>query len=167
MSHHAHSTQHSRGAATKNPLAYVRTVQEKRKPLGWLECSADEFFRLLTLHSAGKINLLAMPETSADTLDDEPEEDEREDVTEQPPAPSPLAPPSAVKRGTLARNKASAGVVRQVVASADRPLTVIEIAHKAKLSPAAVRAAIRRGKTFFQCAGLDEDGHTKLWGKKV
>ena len=78
MSHHAHGTQHAHHSATKHPTAYVRTVQEKRPPVGWLDVPADEFMRLLSLHNAGAINLLTMPETAADAVElsaDEPEED--------------------------------------------------------------------------------------------
>ena len=55
---------------TTTPLAHVRTVQVKSKPVGWLECTANEFLRLLAEHEAGKINLLEMPECANDADDD-------------------------------------------------------------------------------------------------
>lgn len=153
----AHGTRQVYGGATTQPLAHVRTVQVKRKPLGWLDCNVDEFLRLLALHESGKIDLLQMPETSANDCDDLDDETPVEQVVQ--------AAPEVNQRRPVTRNKASAGMVRQVVATANRPLTVDEIARKAQLSPAAVRSAIRRGRAFFACAGVAGDGHTKLWRK--
>ena len=152
MSHHAHGTQYSRGCATKKPLARVRTVQEKRKPLGWLECSADEFVRLLALHDAGKINLLTMPEYSTD----DPEKAE-EVEGEQAPQPAPRSQSGV----TIERNYAGAGMVRQLLARAAAPMTIVEIAHKLGLSVNAVRKIVRSDKEHFVCVGVD--GHTKRW----
>jgi hypothetical protein len=81
----AHNGRHVYRGATKIAHAHVRTVYPQRKPLGWLECSADEFFRLLALHEAGRINLLTMPELSADNTS-EVDPDEPEQMQPQPEA---------------------------------------------------------------------------------
>lgn len=152
MSHHAHGTNHNHGHATRSyAIEPVRTVQVKRKPLGWLECNVDEFVRLLALHESGKINLLQMPETSADDCDDETVADGTQSAEETKPR----------RLETVSRNMASTGMVRQALGRSHLPLTASEIARTTGLTENAVKAALRRNPQWFACVGTHEKA--KLW----
>ena len=74
-----HREMHTKaGASRLYPVSPVRVVQTQRKPVSWLECSTDEFMRLLAQHEAGEINLLAMPEMAGDEVEIEPDAEEVE-----------------------------------------------------------------------------------------
>lgn len=150
MSHHAHGTNRSYGHATRPvPTLPVRTVQDRRQTDGWLECSAEEFMRLLSLHNAGKINLLEMPETAADAVDELPEDE----ANEQPTDPRRL--------GVVSRTKGSLGIVITAVSQSLTPMTVREIVGKTGLTEGAVRGILQKNPRWFTCVSVD--GHVKRW----
>lgn len=152
MSHHAHGTNRSYGHATRPmPTLPVRTVQERRHTAGWLDCPADEFMRLLALHNAGEINLLEMPETAADVVDEPPEEEADEQ--------------SAIPRrfGAVNRDMGSAGRVVNLLSQA--ALTVQEITQKTGLTASAVRTVLHRNPQWFVCVGVED--HAKRWKRVV
>lgn len=155
MSHHAHGTNKVYGHASRTPLAHVRTVQQKRRPLGWMECSVDEFLRLLALHQAGKINLLKTPEYATDDIDDEPED-------EQPVVEKPLG---KARRSAASRVPgATCVLVRQTLAHSSDPMTSEQIARQTGATNNAVRTVLRRNPQWFACAGTE--GQALLWVAK-
>ena len=144
--------------STTTPLAHVRTVQVKSKPVGWLECTANEFLRLLAEHEAGKINLLEMPECANDTDDDDA--DDTDDKPAAQPAASREADPLIFNRG------GTAVMIHQCLTVAGCPLTPEAIARHCGRSLNAVRSALRRNPTMFVIAGdAREDGRKKTWAK--
>jgi hypothetical protein len=150
MSHHAHGTNRNLGHASRPvPTLPVRTVQERRHGLGWGECPAEEFMRLLALHNAGKINLLEMPETAADAVDELPEDE----ADEQPADPRRL--------GAISRTKGSLGIVITAVSQSPTPMTVREIVGKTGLTEGAVRGILQKNPRWFTC--VSADGHVKRW----
>ena len=142
---------------TTTPLAHVRTVQVKSKPVGWLECTANEFLRLLAEHEAGKINLLEMPECANDADDDVADDTDDEPVAQQA---SREADPLIFNRG------GTAVMILQCLTVAGCPLTPEAIARHCGRSLNAVRGALRRNRTMFVIAGdAVEDGRKKTWTK--
>lgn len=141
--------------STTTPLAHVRTVQVKSKPVGWLECTANEFLRLLAEHEAGKIDLLKMPEYANDDADTGTDEPVDERTITQPSGGR------AQTFGTRRTPGATFASVRQVLARATEPMFVDQIAHQAQSTPAAVRLVLQRNPRCFVCA--DVDGHAKRW----
>lgn len=150
MSHHAHGTQRSYGHGSRPmPTQPVRGAPSKRHAPGWLECAAEEFIRLLALHNAGEINLLAMPERTGDVVElpDEPEADE--------------TPTDPRRLGPVNRDMGSAVRVCNLLSQLQAALTVQEITQKTGLTANAVRTVLRRNPQWFVCVGAD--GHVKRW----
>lgn len=108
--------------------------------------------RLLALHNAGKINLLEMPETAADAVDELPEDE----ADEQPTDPRRL--------GAISRTKGSLGIVITAVSQSLTPMTVREIVGKTGLTEGAVRGILQKNPRWFTCVGTE--GHVKRWTRK-
>lgn len=154
MTVQAHDVRYVNHAATKRPTAYVRTVQEKRRPLGWLECTADEFMRLLALHNKGEINLLAMPEYASDPVADESEADADE-------APEPTsragAGPQSMTVPALIR-------VRQAMRHITQPTPTAVIASRSGLTKQSAAYILRTHPGEFTCVG--QEGRENLWMRR-
>jgi hypothetical protein len=120
----------------------------QRRSVGWLDCPADEFFRLLAMHEAGKINLLAM---AMETADDEPEE-----VEEAPPSP-PVKKELAHRAGVSAAQS-----VMRALASVSGPVTSTQIVTMTGLCKSTVNKQLN---LVAVRAGTNESG-TQLWLRK-
>lgn len=105
--------------------------------------------RLLSLHNAGKINLLEMPETAADAVDELPEDEANEQHTDPR------------RLGVVSRTKGSLGIVITAVSQSLAPMTVREIVNKTGLTEGAVRGILQKNPRWFTCVGVD--GHVKRW----
>lgn len=77
MTTSAHSTKTPiSGASRQVAIAHVRTIQNRRTGVGWLDCDYQEFLQLLARHESGEINLLTMDAETTDPVepDDNPDE---------------------------------------------------------------------------------------------
>lgn len=137
-----HGTRYAYNGGTRQSPAAVRVVPDKRRRLGWCECPVDEFLNLLAQHEAGRINLLDMPETSADPVDDEPEE-------ETPQA-----------QGKRKRGRGVLPALQQVMGEVRRPLTWNQLSEITGFDAYSIRTVLYREKKLFRQTGAMVDGRS-------
>jgi hypothetical protein len=124
---HAPRSDHHHGWGTHKPPG------PKRQVVAWLDCSADEFIRLLAQHEAGEINLLDM----AGVVPDEAVEVEEEPAEENPSHPDRLGNGGAINR------------VLALLKSSRRPLTPRRISELTGLELRSVRGALNARKKMM------------------
>lgn len=71
LTSHRNSLMYRTGTTRPESPPPTGNVSVRRQKEGWLHVHADEFFRLLSLHERGEINLLEMPMTADDEGDEE------------------------------------------------------------------------------------------------
>lgn len=138
-----HGTRYVHNGGTRQAFTPVRVVPDKRRRLGWCECPVDEFLHLLAQHEAGKINLLDMPETSADPIDDEPEEEET---------------PQA--QGKRKRGRGVLPALLDVMRQVRRPLTWDQLGEITGFDAYSIRTVLYREKKLFMRTGTMVDGRS-------
>ena len=140
----AHGSRHIYNGATKTPLAPVRAGVSKRRRVGWLHCSVDEFLRLLAMHEAGEINLLEMDDGTADEDDADPVEPDE-----------PIAQPRSHVGGGM-----TFGRVLFVLQQASKPLSAQQISSMSGTNIETVRDHLTSNDAFTL---VGRNGCNGLW----